>query len=398
MADPACDILFLVDRIAGRENSQALVGLASRLEAFGHCSRFFCRSASIDHGLLDLTEHPGLGRRWQRPWAIRGLDLSFGENRPRILQILSTSMAEVGLAIAERWRIPYLLGVDEFPGKVARLRLSRHWCRGLVATNRELALALVRDFGIPRQAIHEILPGVSEPIRPRIPSKMGRVPVIGAAGPLVGGSGFATFLNAARKVVDAGMDAEFLIAGEGEDEGELRRRAERLRIAERLTFADEIPVGLSFWDVLDVYCQTSVVPTVGRRLTLAMAAGVASIASDVEGLRSLVKDEENGLMVPEGDSASLAQAIIRLLQDREKAATLGEAGRNTVLQDHHPDLEAEQYHGLFTRIVESGLGPQDSGLASRTVAFETVSGLDSGRGTAGLGFTVAPSWFGPRGD
>jgi glycosyltransferase involved in cell wall biosynthesis len=307
-------------------------------------------------------------------------------------------MAEVGLAIAERWRIPYLLGVDEFPGKVARLRLSRHWCRGLVATNRELALALVRDFGIPRQAIHEILPGVSEPIRPRIPSKMGRVPVIGAAGPLVGGSGFATFLNAARKVVDAGMDAEFLIAGEGEDEGELRRRAERLRIAERLTFADEIPVGLSFWDVLDVYCQTSVVPTVGRRLTLAMAAGVASIASDVEGLRSLVKDEENGLMVPEGDSASLAQAIIRLLQDREKAATLGEAGRNTVLQDHHPDLEAEQYHGLFTRIVESGLGPQDSGLASRTVAFETVSGLDSGRVTAGLGFTVAPSWFGPRGD
>jgi glycosyltransferase involved in cell wall biosynthesis len=303
-------------------------------------------------------------------------------------------MADVGLAIAERWRIPYLLSIDDFPGKDARLRLSRSWCRGLVATNRELSLALVRDFGIPPRAIHLVPQGLTETERPSTTSRVGRVPVIGAAGPLVGGSGFATFLNAARKVVDAGMDAEFLIAGEGEDEGELRRRAERLRIAERLTFADEIPVGLTFWDVLDVYCQTSVVPTVGRPLTLAMAAGVPSIASDVEGLRSLVNHGENALLVPQGDSAALARSIVELLQDREQARRLGEAGRKTALNDHHPHHEALQLHQLYRGIVEAGLGPQDSGLASRTVAFETVSGLDSGRVIAGFSASVAPSWFG----
>jgi glycosyltransferase involved in cell wall biosynthesis len=198
-------------------------------------------------------------------------------------------------------------------------------------------------------------------------------------------------------VVDAGMDAEFLIAGEGEDEGELRRRAERLRIADRLTFADDIPVGLRFWDVLDVYCQTSVVPTVGRPLTLAMAAGVPSIASDVEGLRSLMKHGESGLLVPPGDSSALAGAIVRLLKDRDQARILGESAQKSILSNHHPDREAEQFHRLYRAIVEAGLGPHDSGLASRTVAFETPSGLDSGRVIAGLEPTDASSWFGPAG-
>jgi glycosyltransferase involved in cell wall biosynthesis len=385
MAKTECDVLFLLDRVGGREDFQGLVELSRRLAGLGHGSRVVCRSSSFEQGPLVLTEHPGLGRRWQRPWVIRGLDLASGSNRPRILHILSFAMADVGLAIAERWRIPYLLCVDEFPGKAARLRLSRNWCRGLIVNNPELGVALARDFGIPPGAIHPVARGVFEPERTAVASRSSRVPVVGAAGPLVGGSGFATFLNAARKVVDAGVDAEFLIAGEGEDEGELRRRADRLRIAERLTFADEIPLGLTFWDVLDVYCQTSVVPTVGRPLTLAMAAGVASIASEVEGLRGLARDGENALLVPQGDSTALARSIISLIQDRELASRLGQAGRASVLRDHDPEIEAEQLHQLYRGIVEAGLGPQDSGLASRTVAFETASGLDGARAVAGFG-------------
>jgi glycosyltransferase involved in cell wall biosynthesis len=217
--------------------------------------------------------------------------------------------------------------------------------------------------------------------------------VVGAAGPLVSGSGFATFLNAARKVVDAGVDAEFLIAGQGEDEGDLRRRADRLRIAERLTFADEIPVGLTFWDVLDLFCETSVVPTVGRPLILAMASGVPSIATNVEGLRTLIRDQETGLMVPPGDSQALAQSIIGLLKNPERARELGANGQKRVLLDHRPDLEAERLHALYTRIAEAGLGPQDSGFASRNTAFDTESGLDAGRVIGGI---VAP-WLGSRG-
>ena len=383
MAEDEFDLLFLADRLTGLDEIRALRGLILRLEQMGHSAEVLCLTSVADHGLGGLTECPGLGRRWQRPWAVRGLDLRDEPGNPRLMHVLSTCMAEAGLEIAERWRIPYLLCVDDFPHRDARIRLSRAWCRGLVVSNGELAEALIREFAIPRRSIHQIARGIEEPRGPASPAEVGRVPVVGAAGPLVASSGFSTFLNAARKVIDLGLDAEFLISGQGEDEGDLRRRAERLRIAERLTFADELPVGLTFWHVLDVYCQTSVVPTVGSPLLLAMASGVPSIASDVEGLRTLLEDGESGRIVPHGDAALLSRSIVDLLQDRDRARLLGESGRRRISLEHDPDREAARLDALYRQVVAAGLGPQDSGLASRITGFEgtdgRAAGLDVGR-------------------
>lgn len=368
MAEVGCEILFLADRLANRADLQSLRRLADGLDRSGHDSTVLCLSAPADHGLDDLTECPGLDRRWQRPWAVRALDLGDEPARARLMHVLSSRMAEAALAIAERWRIPYLLEVEEFPRRDFRLRLSRAWCLGLVVPNRELAEVLIREFGVPPGSIHEIGRGVAVADGSPRPVDWGpgRVPVVGAAGPLVASSGFTTFLNAARKVVDMGLDAEFLIAGEGEDEGDLRRRAERLRIAERLTFADELPSGLSFWQVLDVYCQTSMAPTVGRPLMTAMASGVPSIATDVEGLRSLVAPGETGLVVPHGDSSALAGSIVALLLDRDRSRALGEAARLAVSRDHHPDRETALLDALYRKLT-AGLGRiQDSGPASLT--------------------------------
>ena len=72
-----------------------------------------------------------------------------------------------------------------------------------------------------------------------------------------------------------------MVAGQGPGETDLRRRAERLRIADRVTFtADTSPEG-TFWKVLDVFCLTALIPTTGRALGTALAHGVPSIATDV---------------------------------------------------------------------------------------------------------------------
>jgi glycosyltransferase involved in cell wall biosynthesis len=393
MADVECDLLFLIDRLLGRETILSLKGLFRGLERRGHTCRVLCCSTESDHGLRDLAECPGLASRWQRPWAIRGLDLGEGSGRPRLMHVLEANMADAGLEIAERWRLPYLLCVDEFPRRDARIRSSRAWCRGLIATNPELAVALHREFEVPWPSIHRIPQGVPEPERKAKNPRTGRVPVIGAAGPLVPGSGFSTFLNAARKVVDAGVDAEFLIAGQGEDEGDLRRRAQRLRIADRLTFADEIPEGLSFWDVLDLYCQASVSPTVGRPLMLAMSRSVPAIVSDVEGIRTLVKDGETGLIVRHGDSTALAAAIIDLLGDPERSRRLGESGRQSVLRDCHPDREIERLDHLYREIVRAGLGPRESGLAAGVSGGYAPTDLEKARADGTTGVAVVPRFI-----
>ncbi len=370
MAEAGSDVIFLAGRLVARDDLRGLRDLAGRLRGLGHRSRVLCLAAAPDHALPELVECPALGRRWLLSWAVKALELVEEGGRPRVLHVLGQGMAEAAIEVAERWRIPYLLAVDEFPRGHCRLRLSRKWCKGLVATDAELAEALTRDLGVPHRLIRLIPRGIGETGRPEVPPaaipRAPRVPVVGAAGPLVPGSGFPTFLAAAKKVIEAGIDAEFLIAGHGEDEADLRRRADRLRIADRLTFADDLAVGLTFWDVLDVYCQTSVVPTVGRSLALAMAHGVPSIASDVEGLRARVVEGLTGLLVPRGDASALALAMIALLSDREAARRIGDSGREASLGGHDPEAEARRLSEIYGKVAEASA----SGLEGRSGSDE----------------------------
>jgi glycosyltransferase involved in cell wall biosynthesis len=361
LSEPIRHVVLVADRIRSSDQAGTVRAYVERMGRRGLAARILCCSwGDFPRRGLDVEECQGLADRWRLAWSIRSLRPPVGPNRPALVHVLQTRMSWAGLEIAERWRIPYLLGIEEFLPLGSRLRLSRRWCRGLVAPSRELGDDLIHGFNIPRGLVHVIHRGLEEAKAVLLDREPGtsQVAVVGAAGPLVPSSGFSTFLNAARRVLDAGIDAEFVLVGEGEEEGDLRRRAQRLRLAERLTFAGDAVVGLSFWDVLDVYCQPSTVPTVGRDLARAMSHGLPSIASDIEGLRTFVRDQETGLSVPPGDTNALARAILDLLADRPRAIRLGLDAREAILRDYDLDREANSLAELYRSIIDAE--PADS--------------------------------------
>ena len=159
-----------------------------------------------------------------------------------MLHVLHEAMAAVALALADSWRLPYVQTVDDFGILERGLKLSRRWFRGLIATSPELADELVQGLGFPADRIALIAPGVSPaPAAPRSIDR--KIPVIGTAGRSRENSGFAVFLEAARQVLGTGRDAEFLIASQGNDALDLRRHAQSLRIAERVSVADFAVIG-----------------------------------------------------------------------------------------------------------------------------------------------------------
>ena len=361
MAEARRRVVLLADRITNSDQAGMIRSFADRLAEHGFLARVLCATwGDVPRDGLRVDEYPGLADRWRSPWTVRALVADEPASRPALLHVLQGRMAPAGLELAERWGVPYLQGVEEFLEPGARLRLSRRWCRGIVAATRELADDLIRQCGVPASRISVIQRGLPIPApRPQaarvsggIASPGGSVAVIGAAGPLVHGSGFTTFLNAARRVLDAGIDAEFVVVGQGEEEGELRRRADRLRIVERLTFAGDAAVRLSFWDVLDLYCQPSNVATVGRNLARAMTHGLPAIASDIMGLRALIVHGQTGFRVPPGDSHALARSILDVLADREFARRLGHQGRDSVLRDYDLGGEASSLAGLYRAILD----------------------------------------------
>ena len=156
------------------------------------------------------------------------------------------------------------------------------------------------------------------------------MPVIGTGGPLDEVSGLMVFLEAARRVLDAGRDAEFVIAGQGATHLDLRRRAQDLRIGERVTVAEFPSVGAEYWAVLDIYCQPSIAPNAGVTLLQAMAHAVPCIATAAAGLRGLIEPGSSGLIIPPDDPRALERAIIELLDHPEDARRLGRDARARV--------------------------------------------------------------------
>ena len=140
--------------------------------------------------------------------------------------------------------------------------------------------------------------------------------------------GHRHLLEAARRL----PGVRFLCAGDGRLRDELIAGADRLGVADRVTF-------LGFrrdMDVLLGACDLVVLPSLyeGLPLTLieAMAAGRAVVATDIGGTRELVVDGATGILVPPRDPAALASAVQRVAGDDSLARRLGSAGRERSVQ------------------------------------------------------------------
>ena len=340
-------IVFLAGRLGSLDDSWPLATLVDRLDQRGVRCQIVCISRGRwPEGDPRVLEFPALGNRWLWPLAIRRLRLERQLEDVCLLHIMRDELAAAGLALAEAIAIPYLLTVDDFATLDHGLKLSHRYFRGLVATTAELAADFIDVLDFPAEAISLIAPGIGDPLGSDRTTR-GNIPVVGTAGVPRTGSDFSCFLEAAGKIISSGRDTEFLIASQGKGLYELRRQAQSLRIADRVTVADFTTLSERFYGALDVYCQPSLVPSTGRTLTLALAEAVPSVASRVRGLESLIDHGRSGLLVPPGDSHALAASLIELLDDRDQATSLGLFAQEAILDRFNLDRQADLLVDLY---------------------------------------------------
>ena len=343
------EVVYLAGQLGSDDEGWPLAPLLDRLERRGILARVLCVSrgneAPNDGRFL---EFPALGGRWLRSLAVRRLRQEIALDQPCLLHVLHEAMTEAAIALAEAWRIPYLQTLDEF-GVVDRgLRISRHWFRGLIVPLTELADQIVTDLGVPADQVLVIPPGLSTELVPRT-FDGSKIPVIGTAGQLRESSGLLCLLEAAQRVLSTGRDVEFLVATQGQGTFDLRRYAQSLRIADRVSVAHLGAIGSRFWSVLDLYCQPSLIASTGRPLTLALARGVPCIATQVPGLRGVLGHGRSGLIVPPGDPEALAAAMLQLLDHPEQAAALSRHGQEVLSTRLNPEHEADLLAALYRR-------------------------------------------------
>lgn len=172
---------------------------------------------------------------------------------------------------------------------------------------------------------------------------------------LNGMKGIEYFLEAAAMIAPNFPDVRFLVVGDGAKRKELEAHAVSLGLSSRVTFTGfrtDVP------DLLPE-ATVSVLPSLSEGLSNSllesMASGVPVVAGRVGGNPEIIEHDTSGLLVPPRDSAALAGAISRLLQDRELAARLGEAGKRRVAEVFSMERSVGEVERLYERLVESHL-------------------------------------------
>lgn len=168
------------------------------------------------------------------------------------------------------------------------------------------------------------------------------------AGRVVPQKGLHVLVRAAREV-----DAEFVVCGDGWQLPRIERLARRLGVAERFRFRgwltpDELARELA---QACVVTMPSLWPEPFGLVGIeALASGRPVVASATGGIPDWLTDEVSGSLVPPGSAQALAAALNELLDDPQRCASMGEAGRADVARRFSRERHVEEILRAYAEI------------------------------------------------
>lgn len=162
-----------------------------------------------------------------------------------------------------------------------------------------------------------------------------RTDVVLSVSRLVEKKGIDVLIDAVAELRERGVQITCLIAGEGERGRALREQVERLSLGDRVQFLgsvsqDEVRRLQREATLLAAPCVEAAdgnLDALPTSLIEALASGTPSITTTVTGVPEIVRDEMEGLHVPQHDAKATADAIARLLGDAPLRERLGKNAR-----------------------------------------------------------------------
>ena len=197
-----------------------------------------------------------------------------------------------------------------------------------IETDRE---KILREFGLPKEDKMQFVTIVANL---RNPVKNHRM-----------------FLRAAHQVKEKVANANFIIAGEGELTRETKAFAAELGLEKETFFTGRCAKVAELLSISNVCVLSSESEGFSNSILEYMAAGKPVVATDVGGASEAVIENETGFLVASNDDKALAERLIELLENPERAGKMGNKGRQIVAEKFSLTAQTEKTLRLYQKLL-----------------------------------------------
>lgn len=328
-----------------------LVGI---LESEGISHHYLNIRTKAEFGLKALKAFPRLAALIKD----NGYDIVHAQTR--VTQVLAAISGKIA-------GVPF---VSTCHGFFNHRRLSRRlypcWGKKVVAISNSVKEHLINDLAARPEKVEMIYNGIElERYRSvsavkdlKLADDMGLDEgafIVGTIGRLSSVKGYKYLVSAMRELVDSGCRAQLVMVGEGPEEENLKEQIIKLNIEDKVFITPGIVPLEQYMTLFDIFCLPSIHEGLGLSLMEAMAAGRACVASDVGGLAELIKNEEDGILVPVSDTQALCAAMLRLSEDLPLRERLANNARRKAFEEFAIEDNIARMIKLYEGIVNGKL-------------------------------------------
>jgi glycosyltransferase involved in cell wall biosynthesis len=176
-------------------------------------------------------------------------------------------------------------------------------------------------------------------------------PVVVSIGNLKPQKNAIDFVAAAAKVSAKRPDARFVFIGDGPQRRALEAKAFSLGLEGKMMFLGWRRDAAQWLAASDVFALTSLWEGLPRALVEALRTGLPSVCYATDGVVDVLREGENGFLVPAGDVDGFAERLVRLLEDAGLRRRLGAAAAASIGPEFDIDAMVRAQEDLYERLL-----------------------------------------------
>lgn len=365
-------ILHVVHRFATGGLENGVVNLINRMPAYRHAvlalteaGEFRHRIRRDDVGIIALHKPPGHGSRLYRPLAGLLRSLQPAVMHTRNLGPLEMQPAAAWAGVPVRIHGEHGRELNDLDGNNRRMQWIRRayspFVHRYIALSRDLQHYLTGRVHIAPRRVTQIYNGVDGEVfcaHPAGPAALAGCPFDAATHWLVGTVGrmqgvkhqtllAQAFVRALQLAPALRTQARLVLVGDGPLRADCAAILQAAGVQSLAWLPGERADVADVMRALSCFVLPSLAEGISNTILEAMASSLPVIASAVGGNGELVQHGQSGLLFASGDVQALAEAIVRLHQDRQAAQAMGQAGRAAVDQQYSLQAMVAAYQQVY---------------------------------------------------